>query len=457
VAQVLAAWAPYLVLPLAWLTWRFYFLELPYEPFPLRLLIDIRQDPLTGFATHASSILTDVYYIVLGVWVESAKLLFDPLPAELAGSRVLLALVAFVSVLVYLQGKLGDRRVSGAWVWLGLLAIFAGLAPVWLIGDTVRNGGYDSRYLLGALFGAAVLFAGLISLVMPKKVTANIFAATLFGLAFTRQIHVTNEFLQAWETQNEFYWQLHWRAPGVMPNTAFLFFYPIAPYMHQSSTSMAINSLYPQSGDRQQIDYWTYDLRASRVLKDLEQRVPLQAEYRGLTFESEDSSSLIFLYKMEDSCVWLLDSSHIWNELIPSESRDILELATATRIVNNSGDIPTSNIFGAEPQRNWCFFYEKADLAVQLKDWASALNLMLEAKQNELKSVYMVEYFPELKAYGGLNMWDEAESLSLNLSKDFVGSPRMMCSIWLGLLDQSRDSREALRAFSSVSTVYHCD
>jgi hypothetical protein len=64
-------------------------------------------------------------------------------------------------------------------------------------------------------------------------------------------------------------------------------------------------------------------------------------------------------------------------------------------------------MFGPEPAHRWCYYFEKADLALQTGDWESVAALGKQASAAGLHPEDWVEWTPFLQAYAYLG--DEAE------------------------------------------------
>ncbi|HEY3477200.1 MAG TPA: hypothetical protein VGK56_21470, partial [Anaerolineales bacterium] len=60
---------------------------------------------------------------------------------------------------------------------------------------------------------------------------------------------------------------------------------------------------------------------------------------------------------------------------------------------------PPSVVFGPEPPHEWCYYYEKADLARQRGDWEEVVRLGDEAIQAKLAPQDDIEWMPFLQAY----------------------------------------------------------
>jgi hypothetical protein len=56
------------------------------------------------------------------------------------------------------------------------------------------------------------------------------------------------------------------------------------------------------------------------------------------------------------------------------------------------------NLFGAEPEHGWCYFYQKADLARQLGDWAAVTRLETESAQSGFEASDPIEWIPFVQA-----------------------------------------------------------
>jgi tetratricopeptide (TPR) repeat protein len=65
-------------------------------------------------------------------------------------------------------------------------------------------------------------------------------------------------------------------------------------------------------------------------------------------------------------------------------------------------------IFGKEPAHGWCYFYQKADLARQYKDWAVILDIEKQVADQQLKAKAGSEYLPFSEAYAATGDWEKA-------------------------------------------------
>jgi hypothetical protein len=97
---------------------------------------------------------------------------------------------------------------------------------------------------------------------------------------------------------------------------------------------------------------------------------------------------------------------HVYNGslgLSLSESPTVARMApySNTSWIQASADPPSvpTQIFGDEPPRDWCFYYQKINLALQRGNWTEAARLAEEANAREFRPQETAEWLPVLFAY----------------------------------------------------------
>ena len=286
IKAVAKTWIPYLALLVVWFAWRFLFLVLPQQPYPLQLLSDIRNDSLSSIFTYGQAALLDILYVLFGTWLGSLEKIQVALNA-MNPLWLVITMVAAILVGLFLNGvkidpKNPQRKFLLTGMILGVLSLIAGLLPIWTIGDTANTSGYGSHYLLAGLLGGSMFTVCLLAFILQSQLARITFIALLVALALNRQVVVADEFSKVWARQQEFFWQLNWRAPMIKTDTAIILFYPISDYMPQTMTSMAINTMYPYSRRERRVDYWGFDISLTRVQKTNQNDKNFEMDYRGL-------------------------------------------------------------------------------------------------------------------------------------------------------------------------------
>jgi hypothetical protein len=93
---------------------------------------------------------------------------------------------------------------------------------------------------------------------------------------------------------------------------------------------------------------------------------------------------------------------------------------------------PPQAYFGPEPEHNWCYYFEKADLARQHGDWKEVARLGDLAFQldTRLYEVNAPELLPYIEAYAFTGNWEKATALSLDAYNLTFRMQRILCDTW---------------------------
>ena len=94
--------------------------------------------------------------------------------------------------------------------------------------------------------------------------------------------------------------------------------------------------------------------------------------------------------------------------------------------------LPPEAYFGDEPEPDWCFYFEKADLARQQGDWEEVVRLGNQAFQlnTRLYEVNATELLPYIEGYARIGNWERARELTLGALKLTFRVKRILCDTW---------------------------
>lgn len=464
--KILRVWWPYFFLWGVWAIWRLFFLELPAEPHTAQLLLDFQANPLETALAFVELVIQSYVHILWSTWQQLlGPELFDfqnrfQLFAWAIGLLTSVALFFSGKRILDGRGDVAAGQEMAKWIMaLGIAAIFFGLLPTWLIGKTSLESGYGERFALPALFGAALVWAGFIWLFIENKTKRRIVFAVLIGLAVASHVRASNNFRWDWQKQQSFYAQLSWRVPAVRPGTAILSFNRLSEFMPNSSTSTAINMLYPQSRPQTAMDVWAFELERTLNVKVIQQKGIFESNYRGMLFEAEDSESLLFTYQPEGGCLWVLTPLHAANDYVPFEHRALLFQANIDRILadDESEDYPPKAIFGSLEPEGWCYYYQRAELALQLGRWQEVLDLHNEAEEQGHNANYSVERLSLVKAYARLGNWEMAAQVSEEILAKHVRNTPMLCALWGQFSEDGLLDGAGLAAWQNVQDLVGCE
>jgi hypothetical protein len=487
----LRAWAPYLIILAVYTVWRLFFIKLPGEdPYRANTLFEFLASPLATLAKYATIIGVDEAQILVNTWTNLMKLNFnDTAPVTLlsyaaglvAGCVTALCLVLFENVrqqdLPKGSAEQEAPRQSAPerkkWMQqvllLGVAAVSLGPVPAWITGRQVVFDFHSDRYALPAMFGAALLTMLVIEWLAQPRVQRAVLVGLLVTLAVGYHLRVANDYRWIWTDQMRVYWQLYWRAPGLKPGTAVFFENEPFPNQGLFSTSSAINLLYPQAKaidpNQLKLDYWVYTLRPRYSHAPDTPRIGLSTQFRTLKFSGDTPNSLL-IYKdsAKSTCVWVLSADDAINPAIPDLVQEFLPISNPEQILANpdQASLPPEELFGPEPQHDWCYYFQKASLARQLKDWKEISRLAdVVMDQGYLPSIpgsdTAYEWQPFIEGLANAGRWEEAALLTRLAYQSDSKSASMYCHLWKDGLSSDQGAGEAMPYILDVKSELGCD
>jgi hypothetical protein len=480
-------WAPYLLGLGGVFVWWFNFQRNLPESHITELVINpesvsTRLQPLALLLQLAQAMLQDLIHNLLGAWYQT----ISPASLVLSDRSVILSLaISFFTAcgaFLFLRWSDGRRApvaglsftgsaslesgMDARW-WkqaavLGLLWTVLGPLPVWLIDRQSLLGLQSGRFALAALPGMALMIVALLEAFTPRRLAKIILLSALIGASSGYHLRVAVSYYRSSLSQNNFFWQLYWRAPGLQPGTALLSADELFLYMGRRPTGIALNLLYPQSFGTTQAGYWFLELfhdvgplQVPRLARDKQ----FSDSFRTFQFTGSSLNSLVIYYKPgAGRCLWVLSPDD--NDLIelPEITRQALPVANLSRIQAHPTDPggPPVELFGTEPEHSWCYYYQKAELARQQGQWQEIIDLEAEADQKDLLPGNPYEYLPFIEAKARLGSWQQAarqSKIAWEANPDLA--PRF-CRAWGGFLDGAVLAGEDSEAVSQLLEGMTC-
>ena len=141
------------------------------------------------------------------------------------------------------------------------------------------------------------------------------------------------------------------------------------------------------------------------------------------------------------SCVHIIDGNNYETmveddniiQLISERSKvDLLEVNSSTQIS------PNPLWFGAEPEHDWCYYYQKASLYRQQKRWTDLVELADEVQKIGLAPLSVDEWLPMYEGYLQTYRVDDANNLA-NILKSDEAFVINYCPSKLSLLENGND------------------
>ncbi len=438
---------PYMVTMLVYLVWRFNFMKLAEpDPYKLEMLSSLLTSTKHTFLSIVKMVFVDLRFILVTAWTH----LFDIPVEELRQRGILISIiVAFLGgmiTLVYLlkqSGESNGTKERSSWWWqailVGVFGLLLGAAPAWITGRLITLDFHSNRHAMAAMLGVCLLFIGLLEWFVQRREQRAVILAVIVSIAIVLNLKAANGFRQDWQEQRDFYWQLYWRAPFIQPGTALIMEEDPFPNNALFSISSAINYMYPQQKNPPKLGYYLYALRPRwSGLTLAPNEINFSTKFRSFSFKASTPDSLLFAYDSNQKhCLWLVYPDEGANPFLPELVAVFSHISNPNRIqdVPPQTGYPPVDVFGKEPDHNWCYYFEKADLARQAGDWQTVVSLGEQANQAGFipgghPATPAYEWTPFVEGYAMAGRLEAAVDLTLAAYRSDSESNKMFCNLW---------------------------
>jgi len=458
VVQVAKRWVPYLVVMGGYLIWRVAFFQGNRPATNIEgISAGYLSDPIRMLMRLGFEMLKDIRELILDGWIVPLnELVSSAKYRPLGGSLLLAALVVGIIGLFYLltrSGQSGDEQpgpgsaalspmVIGGWT------VFATLFPMILAGRDIHFGDGFDRYTFQATAGAAILIGGIIHAAFRSSLWRQLLLLGLVSLGVVTHYHNTLQWADFWRYEREMWWQMTWRAPQLAPGTVLVARLPY-PFLEDYEIWAPANLIYaPSPGEPVVHGEILLDFIIPKILnEDLETRGS-----RTFGFERDFQKTLILSWPSNVSCLHVVDGQH---PVLPRDATPIVQLvarrSVIDQIISQETHIsPPVRIFGSEPERGWCYYYQKAELARQRGDWAAAASLGDESLAQDLKANDKSEYLPFLEGYVNTGQLEKARQVASWIRAD-EPIRRNLCNMLAGIpADDPALSRQVRQTIDQI-------
>jgi hypothetical protein len=458
---------PYLVMLALYVIYRSsYSVIFGYDRFtPLATLLDLARSPLIGLLGILQSLAQDMVYVVLSQWyaaIEPSVIdLSRPSTYLIFGSMLVFAATAYW-VFTRLKMESGESAPPGSPATVaagGLISAVFALLPFWLTGFSIyqKNLLWSERLALAVMPGASMLVTGLVYALIDRDRNRHLILSVLLGLAIGLHVQTARSYQASWDKQEQFYWQLHWRAPALEPNSLIVSDQEILFYMGIYPTAFSINLLYPQTTPPPASSYW-FNAGFEHVnFDEFSAGKPAVFEKYATTFTATVDHVVAITFEPGDNqCLWILGPQYADVRGLTPEAATWLKVSNASRILSGPATTPPPAIFGAEPRPTWCYYFEKADLARQSKDWPRIVQLWTDANGQGLHAGNGIELSPFIEAYAQQGDWAAARKLTLQAQTLPDRSTSVLCDVWRGFASSTQPSGERDQAMTAVQGQLGC-
>ena len=419
---------PFLLIAGGFLVWRLFFFVAERKATDIGLQVSqIFSSPLT-LLWWLNYLIQDMFNVVLVAWGLPVYVLAFPLRLRdimsafgWAGFAVLLAVFGMRWVEKNeSEAEAGLGRSQEA-LWLSLISVVGGLLPVILVNRHVTLPDY-SRYTLIASVGAVLLLVTVIEYISSRVVRTAVLSFFVAVAVLTHYGNAVKAVDETLATRN-FWWQVAWRAPQIRPGVTLIASYPGSPLSEDYFVWGPANLIY--YSEKQEANPVEIRLPAAVLTDDVVLEIatnggvetPLR---RGNYLERDFGNVLVMIQSRSNGCVRIINGDV--PELSPLDQHRLLLIAPFSSLENviteGAFQTPPVVVFGEEPEHDWCYFYQKADLARQRGEWEQIPALLKEALGQGYYPEDALEWMPFLQASAMLGEVDQVRSTAKLVTTD---------------------------------------
>jgi hypothetical protein len=455
---------PYFLILVGISLWRAFFFENQNASYSFSLLTELRQSPLGAIWKLVTDVLFSFWVTVPQAWAS----VFMPVDRSVLGPRTLVVVFA-VFVLAGVSFWWAMTRWGGAatsesdakgewreWFGLGLILwLFAGVS-FWLVGLVPLLNFSEDRFTLPFILASSLILAGLIEFLQKWPRLQVIVLAMLIGLSAARHQQFDAAFRHDWEVQRGLFNQMSWRIPGLEPGTILLSNDLPVRYSSDNSLTGPLNWMYSPPGEMNAILYFA-SIRVGTSLPDVTPGIAHEKDFRGPIFRGNTSNILVIDFE-PPGCLHVIDPEiDAQNRLLPQAVRDVAQYSNVSVIHFSQEAVRPVQLYGSEPVYGWCYYFEKADLARQLKDWEQVSNLGDAAFALSDHPNDPTERFVFIEGYAHVGNWEKAKELSVDsyrVSKNYVGP--LLCSLWSRIDRETQADNQRELALNEMRMKFDC-
>ncbi|MCA2001149.1 MAG: tetratricopeptide repeat protein [Chloroflexi bacterium] len=336
---------------------------------------------------------------------------------------------------------------GGVGILLGRLPSLAAGLPLTL------QSSYD-RFMVSMMMGGSLFLLGVIELSLGKSRLKPYVFAVLIAFGVGQQFFNANVFRRDWENQKNIYWQMAWRMPALEPGTLLLTHQMPIDYETDASFTAPINWMYAPDYVRSNLPYlmlYTEKRLGGGALPTLQPNQPVLFNYRTVAFRGNTSQTVV-IYMPKDGCLRVLDPAQGDLEIyakLPRSFTDAIPLSDPSRIIADPST-PVRPMFFSEPRHEWCYYYAKAELALQMGDHKKAIALEKEAASLGYQPADPLEWLVFIRAYALSGDFETARAISAAAIKADPRARRGVCAAWRNLAESAAIPRSEIEGLNST-------
>ncbi len=446
IGKTLLHWLPYLAILAAFLFWRVFIFKFPsYQP---TLVSELSSQPLKTIGKLIQRIIEDAYTASWGAWTQFFKF---PHQSEFstASGKLFWAFTAagFVLALLLIRhfhsghtenaaGEPAEPTKDKGWyvsaLVLGLTAVIFPGFPYWVTELKITLTYPTDRFLVAFMFGSCILMTVLIRFFIRSRASQRIIISLFIAMAIGGHILNANSYRRDWNNQREFVNQLQTRMPNVKKGTLFLTDSNALEYETDNSLTGLVNLTLAPKETTLNLPYSVafYNVRFHSSKAEIESEDNIYQGFRSAMFAGNKNSILVYFYA-PPGCLRVLDTKqHASLPIFPTSFYQFMNYSNLS-LIQREGEPDTfiqDEIFRQPVQKNWCYYFEKADLARQYEDWNTIAEIGDQVLPT-MKAGEASEYIPYIEAYAKLDRWKNVFPLLQKMHQEEPSLDKSLCAI----------------------------
>ena len=307
-------------------------------------------------------------------------------------------------------------RQSLHMILLGALSVLVTTMPIVAAGRDVSFSFQWDRYTVQSILGVVIMVVGF-AFYYVRPPARWIFLLALIGSGVITQFQSAVYYRDFWTQERNFWWQLSWRAPDLQPGTTVIAAPPTGyRLLEEYEVWGPLNIVYNPGGPLVVSGQVPFDgIEASVADGEKETRL-----MRSVNVERDYSKTLVVSKPTPNSCVHVINGQRL--EFPFEEDGRIRTIAPYSRVdlvvTDAAPKIPSKDVFGREPKHEWCYYYQKIDLARQTEDWNLALDLVEEAMDLGYEPADRSEWLPVVETYINAGQIEKANQAARKIRTD---------------------------------------